>query len=252
MLSRLLVVSYLRFPALRAFPSNLVFWRTLADFGFSLQFLWTNINDLTSDGNNSVRYHILVVSVCLTCILFVCSPLHPADSSKCRGFIAFFTQFCLFASLGWYFVLALNTYVSISNPFRRPQSFMKSYHRWVWTSSFVSAVVAARQSEFRQDFQLCWIARTEGFNVFNWVLCFIWVILFTAANIAVLVYANRQLAVRGMSETLETRTKILEDTKVYVILGSLYWIVAGIIWFIVYVTDDEEAIIQVSFKYHSG
>lgn len=52
-----------------------------------------------------------------------------------------------------YFVLAVNFYFSISNPFRRPQSKMPAYHAWVWISAAVTGAITATRSDFRPDFQ---------------------------------------------------------------------------------------------------
>jgi hypothetical protein len=106
----------LRYPGqLGRFPNNLVQWRISFDALFALTMIYVNTS-LINNGTSQVT---------------------------CNPFIALLTQFSLLGSLSWYFMLALNTYYSISNPFRRPESLTSRYHAFVWTLSIATGIVTA-------------------------------------------------------------------------------------------------------------
>lgn len=82
-----------------------------------------------------------------------------------------------------YFVLAVNFYFSISNPFKRPQSKMLTYHIVVWSTSILTGFITMSRYGFRQDFQLCWNAKQEGINPLNWLSYFAWLFIFASLSL---------------------------------------------------------------------
>jgi hypothetical protein len=80
-------------------------------------------------------------------------------------------------------VLAVNFYFSISNPFKRPQSKMLTYHIVVWSTSILTGFITMSRYGFRQDFQLCWNAKQEGINPLNWLSYFAWLFIFASLSL---------------------------------------------------------------------
>jgi hypothetical protein len=97
----------------------------------------------------------------------------------------FIRQFALSASLSWWFVLSLNYWLSVSNPFKRPdlrcvrtararrlvaRSGLRvtlppppfcnrrnmQFHVAVWSLALATSFVAAANTEFRHEFELCY------------------------------------------------------------------------------------------------
>lgn len=90
----IVVCYYLGNSTFRRFPNNLVFWRTIVDMLIAISFIVLQTRRM-----NLVN-----------------------EKEACTPFLAAITQFSLIASACWYAVLGFNFYVSISNPFRKPQS----------------------------------------------------------------------------------------------------------------------------------
>jgi len=154
----------------------------------------------------------------------------------CNPAITFITQFSLMASLGWYVVMAINFYFSISNPFKKPSAKIKKYHVATWTIAAISAFIAAAHSGYREDYRLCWIEKVaNGANAWNWVLYWSWLILSATICVGILIYGIRKLKKepKFARETLARRKETLWQTGVYTLVFTVYWIVGGIIWFVV-------------------
>lgn len=215
-----LIYYYIKYPILRRFPSNLVFWRTVVDLIFALQFIWLN----------GWAVHTIV------------------GEAACNGSVAFITQFSIMASLDWYMVMAVNFYFSIENPFVRPQSRTKIYHIVSWGWAFVTAVFASFLFGYRDDFHLCWIKKVStGINYGNWVAYFIWIALFAILCLVILLYGQRKLSQDGgrlFDVTLSKRKETLRQTRIYILVFTFYWMIAAVIWFLVFITSQNYEVIQ--------
>lgn len=118
------------------------------------------------------------------------------DEKECNLGVAFITQFSMMGSLCWYFVLALNAYFSISNPFRMPQTKTTAYHVCVWSASVFTALLTLSSNAFRQDYRMCWFRKRSGLNVYNWIGFFVWILVFMITSGVILVWAWKKLQVR--------------------------------------------------------
>lgn len=222
-----LIYLYIAYPVLRRFPSNLVFWRTVVDLIFALQFIWLNAWEVSET----------------------------VGSTACNWVIAFITQFSIMASLDWYVVMAVNFYFSIENPFVKPQSKTMHYHIAAWGWAIVTAIVAATRFGYRDDFRLCWIKRSVGINIVNWAVYFIWIAVFGLICLISLFYGARKLSQDSefAQQTLKTRQETLRQTRIYVVVFTLYWMSAAVIWFGVFITSQGRFSFYLSlclFLYH--
>lgn len=205
--SAIVVVLYLRFSPLQRFPSNIVFLRSVVDLIFSLQTLFMSSMQLANGGTR-----------------------------VCYGWLGFLTQFCLLSSLNWYFVLALNFYFSISNPFKRPQSNMPYYHLFAWGSAIFTGIMTSTNYGYRPELQLCWNAKsvTTVINIWNWLGYYVWLYVFSFASVFIFLHGYFKLKSTALQSTLSTRERSLKQTRTYVVIFTCYWALAGFLWASVY------------------
>jgi len=209
------VVLFLGYPSLQKFPSSIVFIRSLVDLVFSMETVALSITQIA--GNLE---------------------------SVCNGGLAFLTQFCLIASLNWYFALTLNFHFSISNPFRKPEAKMRYYHIFSWGVAVVTGIITATNYGFRPDLQLCWNKKYDDVvNIWNWAGYFVWLVLFSFISVVLFIRGQRRLKSSQLLVT-EARRQALIQTRTYVAIFTIYWGVAGILWALVYWSTKNAQIVQ--------
>jgi len=203
LLSSLFVItSYIKFKACRQHPSSLIFWRSISDVLFSLQFIVLFSNP---DG----RFH---------CDIF-----------------SFLFQFSVLASQSWYFMNGVDLVRSLRNPFTDATGNIYMYHLYVWSVSAVTsvAIVATRHAEYRPDMQLCWTSVSSTyFNYLNWITFFIPTLFYYFFSLIAIAYAKARLA-KGLEKTFEQRKQALDNGVRYVAGFCAYWTFAGIIYGII-------------------
>lgn len=198
------IFSYHRFKEVRTHPSSLVYWQSLLDLLFSLQF--------------AVGYF---VETCNYCNVF-----------------SFTFQFFLFGSLMWYFSLSIDLLAATRNPFSDPKSNIAKYHGITWFGALLTAiiVVAAGRAKYRKDLNVCWIEKTvdsADINYTTWVV--LWVPMFSIIFTSIGSYSLASYRLRqGLTETLKFRRDYLKRVRTYVILFLLYWLTAAIIYVYIY------------------
>jgi hypothetical protein len=150
-LSLAVIISFLRYPSLRKFPSELNFWRAICDFLFAAQFISFQLGTPSA---SVVPSELRVIAA--NTDLDDNSPDAEQHIVNC-GTSAFFMQFAGLGSLSWFFCSTFNFYQSVTNPFKRPQSRVKLFHVWVWTLSFCTAAIAANKAKCRIVLSLQWL-----------------------------------------------------------------------------------------------
>ena len=200
-LSLTVILSYALFRSLRQHPNSFVFWRSLCDSLYSLQFV----------------------------IFFTIQP-PSSRHDYCRLFTPLF-QFSLLSSQCWYTVLALDLLLSMRNPFLSLSS-SPLYHLFVWPTALLSAVIIplSGQQGYRPGLEICWIraSETSTVNLLTWAVFFIPTLLSFVFALLVMAYASTRLR-QGLRESFNTRTAVLHNSLRYVASFSLYWsITAGI------------------------
>jgi hypothetical protein len=193
-----------QFKACRQHPSGLIFWRSMSDVVFSLQFI----------------------------ILFSFSGT-TADDHHCDIF-SFLFQFSVLASQSWYFMNAVDLLRSMRNPFTDPAQSMPLYHLYVWTMSTATsvAITASRHDSYRKDMQLCWTSQNGSgsvFNYVNWTTFFFPTLFYYFFSLGTIGYALFRLR-RGLDQTMATRQLVLKNGIRYVMGFCAYWTFAGFIY----------------------
>nr|CCA15585.1 phosphatidylinositol4phosphate5kinase (PiPIPKD2) putative [Albugo laibachii Nc14] len=243
--SAAVIYTFVRQPTWRKHPNPIIFFRSLCDMCLVLILLSTELYKCTS----------------LTCE----ANLPEASCSATAGL----TQFFLWASESWFFVMAIDMLSSLQSPFTDYKRNVRRYHAFVWITAIFTSLFLISYPNWAgpSEFGYCWTrTRTQRhhssssetdanlthiqlkalwkFNVQSWVLFYIWLIMFWIYAITVLYVAWKRLQ-SGLSETLRMRIRVLHSVTFYVIAIIIYW---GIT-FIIYVpyltqTNPQEWIVQ--------
>eukprot|EP01083_Nonionella_stella_P145626 456665_1 len=193
--------SYYRFNAMRRHPAKLLLWRSIFDTAFGISFV----------------------------ILF-CLPKGMVVSS-CSWLGAIF-HFTLMGSQTWYFLMSIDLFCALRNPFADLGAFVKWYHATVFVVSVVSVVVISASDMFgyREGLQVCWIKLQDidefSANLYSWVFFFAPTIVYYFSSLIVSIYAFFKFQ-KGLSETLESRRSILRQEIAYNVSFGVYWSIAG-------------------------
>lgn len=191
---------YLRVAGVRRFPSVIIFYRLIIMAGLSINFLLLELRKKQFKNSDLA----------------------------CNFMIAFITQLGLGSALGYFFVLILNFYFSVTNPFVHPAAKLPLYNAGVMAISVSLALVTAFNSGYREDFSLCWNAPTEfTYNWSNWVTYFCWVIGLGCLGTYLLIHTCTRFT-SNIDLTSASRVQILKETKYYIFVFSVYFFAAGI------------------------
>ncbi len=171
----------------------------------------------------------------------------------CNRWLAALTQFSLWGGFAWHFCTALSLYLSISNPFQRPDQYVGIFHVITWTFAIgLAAVVAFAEREdedgctvnvwgYRCDYQLCWVNKIDDqWNWYNWALMWFWLGIIMACSLSVLCYARRKLQIGSVKQTLASRSKKLKTIRLLVYAFTLYTVLVGMCWIIIYAEESWE------------
>jgi 1-phosphatidylinositol-4-phosphate 5-kinase len=166
-----------------------------------------------------------------------------SDGKNHCGVFAFLLQFAILGSQSWYFMIALDLFQALRNPFTDPKANLRLYHAYVWISSIASAtiIVGAGEFEFRDGLEICWTKRSQGnANVYNWLLFFIPTLLYWAVAVSVLFYAWYRLN-RGIKLTFQIRKRVLANGLRYTVAFTVYWGVAAAIYLQIWLYENAKS-----------
>ena len=224
LLSLTVILSYLTFPTLRQHPNSFVFWRSLCDVLYSLQFI----------------------------VFFAIQPAS-ARPSFCLYFTPLF-HFSLLASQSFYFTLSLDLLISLRNPFLSLSS-SPLYYLYSFSIALLTALlIPLTHSEgYRAGMEICWIkaSQTTSLNVVTWALFFVPTLLYYAFALLVLLYATSRLRA-GLRSTFRTREAVLQDAVRYVVAFSAYWTVAGAIYLAIWAHERDGIDLKTSFPLYAA
>ena len=227
------IYKYCTYHSVRRPPLSLLFWRTVTDLLFALQYLVTffvqaSVNDDQTFWGELPEYQGL------------CSAM------------SFYTQFTAFASEMWLLVICLDLCLSLTQPFRPYSPIQPKYHAAVWLSSLASAVVLlATNMQGASAINICWIRQDKSAIVPSencttshvwdratdwsteqsamWFLFYVWVIAILTFCILSVLFATARLW-EGLQATYEVRLQTIKDLILYVGTGVVYWMAASIIY----------------------
>ncbi len=231
------IVKYCTYYSVRRPPLSLLFWRTVADLLFALQYLvtffvQTSVNDETTFWGELPEYRGL-----------------------CRA-MSFYTQFTAFASEMWLLVICVDLCLSLTQPFRPNTPFQPKYHATVWLSSLASAVILlATDMQGASVINICWMKTAQDESAITvvpsencssshvwsaaldwgpetaamWYLFYVWVIAILTFCVFAVLFASARLW-EGLQATYEVRLQTIKDLILYVGTSVIYWMAAASIY----------------------
>uniref|UniRef100_M4C5H0 G-protein coupled receptors family 2 profile 2 domain-containing protein n=1 Tax=Hyaloperonospora arabidopsidis (strain Emoy2) TaxID=559515 RepID=M4C5H0_HYAAE len=192
---------------------------------------------------NPIIFFRSICDICLVAVLLI-TELYKCGSGDCSNSLtgasctatAALTQFFLWTSESWFFVMAIDMLSSLQSPFTDYKSNVRRYHGFVWATGLLTCLLLVSIPDFagESEFGYCWTASksklrrgksessgsSDTSNLWNlnfqsWLLFYIWLILFW-------IYAITRLN-SGLSETLRMRLRVLHSVTIYVIAIIIYW-----------------------------
>ena len=143
------------------------------------------------------------------------------------------TQFFLFASESWFFVMAIDMWQSLRSPFTDYKQNKRYYNYFVWGVSLLTSILimSIPDTAGPSEFGYCWTRLIDddsishafwSLNVRSWLLFYIWLIIYWIYAIGVVIFAWNRLNA-GLNETLRMRLRVLHSVTLYVIAIIIYW-----------------------------
>ncbi|KAG1701542.1 hypothetical protein DVH05_010843 [Phytophthora capsici] len=214
---------------------------------------------------NPIIFFRSICDICLVAVLLI-TELYKCGNGDCSKTLtgasctatAALTQFFLWTSESWFFVMAIDMLSSLQSPFTDYKSNVRRYHGFVWATGLVTCILLVSIPDFagESEFGYCWTASksklrhdesgsSETGNLWNlnfqsWLLFYIWLILYWVYAITVIYWAYRRLN-SGLSETLRMRLRVLHSVTIYVIAIIIYWGLSFCIYVPFLVQGDERS-----------
>jgi hypothetical protein len=154
-------------------------------------------------------------------------------------------EFFELASEMWFFCLAFDLAISITNPFSSSSQRMKWYHMFSWTFGLGMALILTLNEgllgfwyidEDVDDTAICWIKSSQNGNRVNyrtWVFLYIPLIIVYVYCIRVLFGAYSHLS-KGISKTFQHRVRVLVMNSLNIGIYMAYWAVLGFFYALAY------------------
>ena len=231
------IYKYYQYRTVRRPPLSLLFWRTISDLAFSLNFIFGLFIQLGVDTKDVFWGEL------------------DEYANLCSG-LAFYMQFTIFSAEMWFLVICVDLVLSLTQPFRQQQADNPKYHLAVWLSSLVTGLVLIwSRQQGAEDLHICWVRADnttgranynstseacsdsnsqawEGLFTFtkptimHWLVFYGWLVLTLLFSAVVVVFATARLSV-GLQATYEIRLGTIKDLRLIVASGFLYWLAVG-------------------------
>ena len=138
--------------------------------------------------------------------------------------ISFVTQAVLFSGELWIFILSLDLYISLTNPFSSYKNNVKRYQIAAFASTVaISTVLVAQGSCQGSIFKegVCWIRVASVLSPCIWGFFFVWCCIFYVSSMGVVAFAFTRLR-SGLEITYETRKSCVSDSSIVVFSYIFY------------------------------
>ena len=154
-----------------------------------------------------------------------------------------FAYFAFAGSQGYFAAISVDLYLSIRNPFGKPDSHLKLMHYSIIIFCIVLTWILYMTDNFawREDMQICFIAAqnvdSRNVNAVAALTVYIPAVVIIISSFAVAFYAGRRLRA-GLPDTYKLRMRVLRDGFFYSLFFSLYFFAAGISYFLIWQSTD--------------
>jgi len=239
--SGVVLVSYLLHPSRRTPSMSLLSFRALCDMGIGFRFVFNGYfnQNLCGDSHCDIDDDEVGGS----------DELY-RNCSAPSGMIEFFEL----ASEAWFFCLAFDLAVSITNPFSSFSQRMKYYHVVCWGFGLGMALILSLTrglhgfwyvDESVDTTAICWIkSRKDGrLNFRTFVFLYIPLVVVYVYCLRVLSGAYSHLR-KGISKTFQHRVRVLVMNSINIGIYMLYWAVLGVMYAFAYAFSEKNRIIS--------
>ena len=204
---------------------SLLFWRAFCDFGISCRFLLTPAFDLQMCGNTYCD---------------VTSVFAAAQQAYCAVPSAMF-EFFEIASEGFFFCVAIDLYITATDPFSAVGNRMRYYHVFVWTVAlcfmlptltntnvFGYWTITSSGGTNVENSAFCWIqigalSRGMDLKAIPWAMFYTPLIITYGVSVYVVITAYNRLK-SGISKTFQHRVRVLLTNSINIGVCLLYWL----------------------------
>eukprot|EP01027_Heterolobosea_sp_BB2_P018465 GEZU01026005.1.p1 GENE.GEZU01026005.1~~GEZU01026005.1.p1 ORF type:complete len:233 (-),score=31.73 GEZU01026005.1:108-806(-) len=191
----IIIICILTLKKYRKHPNDLLFWLCFADLGFTIKFM----------------LHFIIGEDYLT------------NPYLCYG-AAIAGQGLGVASISWNFIVSLNLYQRLRNPFVSTKSSVKFYHMFVWGLSVLSVIIMLSfpRTIGSSGDGTCWIDG-EGIDSLVRLSFFVPLLTFIVFAGYVQVYAIWKLR-KGLPESILNRYGVMLRQILYTVLFFIAWL----------------------------
>jgi len=208
----------------RQHPNPLIYWKAVAD-------LMLAVVAMSSQSSHKADAHMSDI-----------------NDGGCSPYVAAMTQFCILSSECWFFMMAIDLFFSLKNPFTSYKDKYPKYHFCCWGLGAISAyVLVISKSEGIATADICWVtdktytATDPDSNIDdnddvlerNWhaiAFLYAWMLLFFSISIVVFCMALCRLT-GGLQTTYQSRRAVLTRTSVVLLIFMLYWFLMFMLYF---------------------
>lgn len=196
-------------------PNEIIFWRAFAELMWGLRF--------------SVFVYVKNQAAC--------------------PYASCLTQFFFISGECWSFILSLDLYYSLRNPFTSVKKNKRLYHGIAWGFGLWTALVVlfakyegnhiygySKPSSTSIDMfpVVCWLSET---NIFPYILNTSWTSCFYIASVTIWIFARLRIK-KGLSYVLTNKTKTIENTSAVIMWYIIYWTVENVTVYVNYTVHD--------------
>jgi len=218
------IISARLMPHWRQHPNTLVYYKMVADL------LLAVVTCAAQHKNHTCSTHDHVED----------PGLFPCD--HCTKATALWTQFSVMSSETWFFIMAIDGYFSLQNPFSSFKEKYPYYHILAWGMGLITATfLVVRDDEGSSSADICWVDDTidsDDFierNANGFMYLYAWLVLFY--TISLLVFGLTMCRINGgLKTTYHSRRNVLVRTAVILLIYMLYWFIMGVLF--LSMTDD--------------
>lgn len=128
-----------------------------------------------------------------------------------------------------------NLLLNLKNPFRSETAYVSLSHFIVWGVSLTLLwyTYYVDISEYRCDYEICWIKTYTSLNPYLWTFLYMPIIVGISYAFYVLFEMHQRLR-DGLSDTLAFRKDFLKESGLYTFTYSVYWSLAGVSYIYVF------------------
>jgi 1-phosphatidylinositol-4-phosphate 5-kinase len=160
----------------------------------------------------------------------------PCD--HCDANVAAWTQFCVLSSEAWFFIMAIDLYFSLQNPFSSFKEKYPYYHMLAWGLGAATAItLAVRQDQGTASADICWVDDAISDDDFiqrnqnGFVYLYAWIVLFYTISLGVFAVTLCRIN-GGLKTTYMSRRFVLIRTAIILLIYMFYWLVMGCLFLV--------------------